>query len=271
MSDKERSKLFGINVTYNANGFCTGIRSTSKPEIRAFNFYDKQSEARTAQAIISFDKFEEKNRKCLEILNLSIKLLKKGYSGTPYGFGYGKEDETNEVTSMWLVIPDPLFDEYTKEVVNLEPKEIKKLRDIYKLVETNYKGRTKLIIDRFGLAVSGNNIPKPLRFVELYGVLEMIYLPKQNSEQSFRLALRLAKQLETHKHENGSEVFLNINKITRLRGKIIHGGACSASELDSYFPILSNYMRKSLLLYLKNQAPFGEKQLNSMFFKTIKN
>lgn len=151
--------------------------------------------------------------------------------------------------------------------------DIKKFAQVYnKIVDLKENKILKLIFDKLDFIVSGEG--KDLnKFLDLMTILEMLYLPENNSELSFRLSIRLANMFGKFYKEDKKTTFDKIKYFYDIRSSIVHTGEakykkniiCLSSEKTILIDLL-DVTRKSILLYVEDPNRFKEDELNNICF-----
>ncbi len=103
------------------------------------------------------------------------------------------------------------------------------------------------------------------RFIEFSIILEMLLLPKQSTELSYRFRLRLAKFMNKYFEYSVREVFEHGKKIYETRSNIVHSGKEKSPEaLEFLTKMAHEYVRKLLIKYLEDKSLFDDKNLDDL-------
>jgi len=191
--------------------------------------------------------------------NRAIKLYSPGRTGVLFGFV-----STEKEKAMYYLHPNPYYRNGGVAILKTK-SQINELIKIYEKVrEKKSDDFFTLMMELYLNAISGEKFRNETRFLDLMTILEMLYLPKGNSELQFRLALRIAKMMKKCYGDNLKKVFESINDnktgLYAIRSKIIHDGK-SAKLTDEKREELMELARKSLLIYIEDSNEFTDESL----------
>jgi len=198
---------------------------------------------------------EAKDIKCAECFQQALKLHKDGKTGMFCGLN-------SKTEQLRVLHPIPF---YGKEVYNLKEEDIPKIKELYNIIKKTHNKKYDLIIEKFLFAVSGIEFKNEHRFLELVSILEILYLKDINTELKFRLSLRVAKVFSKYLSMNSEEVYENMKKIYDIRSKISHSGF--HEDTGDYLDKLTDYVRESIKLFLKDNLIFENKNLDELCVK----
>ncbi len=153
--------------------------------------------------------------------------------------------------------PNTLFGEKFR----LEKKQLSFLKKIWNDLKSGEDKRGKLSLNRLSDSIERRStIDKVL---DCFIGLESLYLPKENSELSFRLCLRISKMMETE-GEKQQELFSYTRKMYKVRSKLAHGEKTSVSNED--IVKLEKLLRDSIELYYNDKEKFSDGSLDNILF-----
>lgn len=182
----------------------------------------------------------------------ALKLHKNGKTGISFGIHPKSK-------SIRFIYPVPF---YGKEVYSLEEEDVSKIKELYDYIKKTKINNFNLIIEKFLFALSGEGIGDEHRFLELVSILEILYLPKEWEEKTFKISLRTAKVLSKYLSYKSKDVFDNVKKIYKIRGAISHSG--SHKDTGKYLNELITYTRQSIKLFLKKNRIFTKEALDKL-------
>lgn len=190
------------------------------------------------------------NRKQAESVAFAMKLIAPTRSGPYFGF-------SADADQFHLLSNCPYSG---KGILNIDPSAHRKLKEILRLLHAKDK-KLETIVEKFGFAVS-NGRPTRLRFFELATILEMLFLPTQSSELSYRFRLRIAKWFKRHCGADPLDYAAKAKRIYDLRCEIAHQGTAAISEeaLDD----VSQITRRAIMHYLRDRAVFDDGYLDRL-------
>jgi hypothetical protein len=130
----------------------------------------------------------------------------------------------------------------------------------------NHRGDAKfrLMTDKYLYATSFG-LRDENRFLEMAIILEMLLLPKNQQELSYRFSLRLAKLAAAHTGENIQDAFKTAKQIYVIRSNLAHSGR--DSDVGRMLPRALDYVRQMLCLYLDSQDSFTQEALDNLCLK----
>lgn len=112
-------------------------------------------------------------------------------------------------------------------------KEVSMLRTLLAaLNNAAIRGKLETIIEMYRYAESATVPSVSLRFLELAVILEMLFLPTQDRELSYRFQLRIAKWFRRHYRKDVMTVAAQAKRIYKLRSDIAHAGIAKVNDED---------------------------------------
>ena len=140
-------------------------------------------------------------------------------------------------------------------ITEINSSDISLFQDLFNQISLNENEKFNLMINKYIFATSGLSIPNENRFIDLISILEILYLPDDNTELKFRLSLRLAKVFKKEFNEDIESIYEKIRKFYNIRSDIVHKGKSKQLNKENLLD-LSEITRKSILLYLNNPDYF---------------
>lgn len=211
--------------------------------------------------------FSLSNSASVKLVNSTLKLLFPSVTGISLGFT--KDEKTIKYYS-----PNPYFNgrvfPATGHVYRIDDQNKDDFINLYnelKLLVAD--SRLSLILDLFLDAVSGENIKNEVRFLNLMSILEILFLEEgSQGELTFKLSLRIAKLLKSQKPDlNATDIFNDFsdrkNGLYNIRSKVVHNGKSSKLTPERLNDLI-NYVRESILIYVKDQSVFSKEKLKSV-------
>jgi len=198
---------------------------------------------------------EAKDTKCVNWFQQALKLYRSGKTGAFYGVN-------PKALSFHFLHPIPY---YGKGVYRLEESDLRKIKALYGTIKSARSKRYDLIMEKFLFALSGLSIKSHHRFLELATILEMLYVPKRETELSFRFSLRACKVLSKYLSMDGEKTYKDMRVIYNIRSGIAHSGF--HKDTTKYLDRLIDYTRKSIVLFLKDSSIFEDKKLDELCVK----
>lgn len=193
----------------------------------------------------------------IQRLNLALKLFKPTSTGGYLGF---RENETDVHFHYSMPIHGPF------DYLSLTASDLGEIQGIFVLLEDRKDDdKLKLLGELYDRALQGGNVEWDIRFLLLVIFLESLYLPDQEQELKFRLSVRVAKLLSNLGHGQAKEIFEKMDKIYSIRSKLLHAGKGKGLTYD-IFSELTNIVRVSLALYIKNPDAFSKTALTTILF-----
>lgn len=124
------------------------------------------------------------------------------------------------------------------------------------------KKRLRIAITRLNDGITRDSLIDML--IDYMIGLEALFLPDGNEELTYRLAIRVAYNLEKE-YEKRKQLFKDVKNYYRKRSKGVHGntGDLIKEEVDKVEGIL----RKSILLWKDDASIFNDENLTYNFFK----
>lgn len=141
----------------------------------------------------------------------------------------------------------------------IDENDVKKLLQIWNYLKNTNK-KAELSSNRLSFISERRNIED--KVLDCFIGLEALYLPDGNAELSYRLSLRIAKQLETTP-ERQEDLYNFIKNMYNKRSKLAHGESCVVSTEELIR--LETLLRESVYLYLEDQSKFTIENLNKFF------
>lgn len=183
--------------------------------------------------------------------NLALKLT--GISCSSLYIGYKPNG------SRYFLSPAGYFGDCPLMVTGTEKFTFSRLVDQISLLRRDQK--LKVISDIYRQAFA-TELRQETRFIEMVVILEMLLLPAQSTELSFRFSLRLAKLMGNESGQSIDDVFKHARQIYASRSNLVHSGKDRA--LDSIAPTAYEYVRKLICMYLADSTQFDEARLEAM-------
>jgi hypothetical protein len=191
----------------------------------------------------------------IQRLNLSFSLFKPTSTGGYLGF---REKEIDVHLHYSMPIHGPF------DYLSLTAADLAEIQQIFILIEDKQDNdKFKLLADLYDRALQGGELGLDIRFLLLVISLESLYLPAQGQELKFRLSIRAAKLLSKLGYGEAKDIFQKVNKIYNIRSKLVHAGKTKGLTSD-IFSELTNIVRLSLVLYIKNPNDFSEDALTTI-------
>jgi len=118
------------------------------------------------------------------------------------------------------------------------------------------------VIEKYRYAESASGPSRALRFLELAVILEMLFLPRQSTELSYRFQLRVAKWFHRHYREDTRQVATQAKRIYTIRSDIAHKGTATISEDD--MKSISRLTRMALHKFVLERRLFEDEYLSEL-------
>lgn len=189
----------------------------------------------------------------------ALKLISPhSYSGISIGFG-----KTNFMYGVFHIEPTPC---YGKEIFELSKEsKISLSKIIAKLIALEKDRKLFMIFKKYLYALSSENLPESLRFLELAIILEMLLLPDNDKETlSYKFRLRFAKLFKKYDRRYSKsdivELYNDGKLIYDIRSKIVHKG--SDDRAKSFLDKLIRYSQLAILTYIEDGSLFTEPKLD---------
>ena len=193
----------------------------------------------------------------IQRLNLALKLFKPTSTGGYLGF---RENETDVHFHHSMPIHGPF------DYLSLTSSDVEEIQGIFMLIEDKKDNdKFNLLGELYDKALQGGNVEWDIRFLLLVILLESLYLPHQEQELTFRLSVRVAKLLSNLGYGQAKGIFDKMKQIYGIRSKLLHAGKREGLTFD-IFSELTNIVRVSLALYIKNPDHFSENALTTILF-----
>lgn len=198
----------------------------------------------------------QKGTQDAQLFNWVLKLLLSGRSGVHIGFN-------SKSPALEFIHPNPYFK--VLEISSLNKNDEKELKSLFlKIQRLSSNSLFKLLLDLYLSSISGNVIRDETRFVDLMTVLEILYLGNNEGELKYRLSIRIAKTFSSYYEENPQATFDVFNKVLyKIRSEIVHTGR-SKSFTSEELKTLIEFVRKSLLLFVKDPEIYKSENLNTL-------
>lgn len=192
------------------------------------------------------------------LVGFAMKLL----SGTRSGPYFGFSDMKKSPFTVELLALCPYWG---GNFLTLERKEISMLRRLLKALKS-FTADEKLdtIIEKYRYAESATVPSVTLRFLELAVILEMLFLPKEASELSYRFQLRIAKWFGRHYREDVRAVATQAKRIYDIRSAIVHKGTPKAKISDEDLGSIRRLARMSLHKFVLERSLFEDNYLEEL-------
>lgn len=185
----------------------------------------------------------------------ALKLISPySYSGISIGFG-----KTNFMYGVFYIEPTPY---YGKEIFELGKESKRSLSKIIaKLTDLKSDRKLFMILKKYLYALSSENLPESLRFLELAIILEMLLLPNNDKETlSYKFRLRFAKLFKKYDPKSDiEELYKDGKRIYDIRSKIVHKG--SDDRAKKFLDELIRYSQSAILAYIEDTSLFTESTL----------
>jgi len=198
---------------------------------------------------------EAKDVRCVKRFQQALKLYKDGKTGVFHGVNLRKPE-------ILFLHPIPF---YGKKVYSLQKDDVPKIKELYEIIKNTHNERYNLMIEKFLFAICGLSIKIEHRFLELATILEMLYVPKRETELSFRFSLRACKVLSKYLSMDGEKTYKDMRVIYNIRSGISHSGF--HKDTTKCLDRLIDYTRKSIVLFLKDSSIFKDKKLDELCIK----
>ena len=215
-----------------------------------FNFKELDLISSCKYKIVVKNSSQQEFNAILTILNKTIRLIKLGSSGV-FVEKYLINSSIMEFTTKRVIIPSWAL----LPITEINSSDISLFQDLFNQISLNENEKFNLMINKYIFATSGLSIPNENRFIDLISILEILYLPDDNTELKFRLSLRLAKVFKKEFNEDIESIYEKIRKFYNIRSDIVHKGKSKQLNKENLLD-LSEITRKSILLYLNNPDYF---------------
>lgn len=251
MDNESKKRLLGIgNAEYGDNGMLRKCRSYPNDHLR-------NTPGSSVVALLHFQSSNYKliapSRERAAEFNLALKLAE--VSSTTLYIGYCSSSRGSEY------IPQCYFD-LKLPALTVTQDEAFFLKNLVAQIASSCDDEKFRLMSEIYLHAMSDKIRPGSRFIELSIILEMLLLPKQESELSYRFSLRLAKFMAKHFNCSIDSVFKNGKQIYKTRSHVVHNG--QSTELESTTPIVHEYTRKLLSAYLKDKTLFDNQKLEEL-------
>jgi len=180
-------------------------------------------------------------------LNLALKLFKLTSTGISVGFEKGFKTGS-------FSPPSPFHGPF--KYLSASKKDIKDISSYYKRISLlKEDAKFKLLKNIFLKSLQGGHFDIELSFLQLTTILETLYLDGEQSELSFKLAMRISKLFNSLKFKKTNETYFTVKDIYKCRSELSHNG-CSIKLTDTLFLKTSEIVRLSLIAYLQKPDLF---------------
>ena len=184
----------------------------------------------------------------------------KVLAGTRSGPYVGFSDFRN---SPFSIVPLNLCPYWGGGPLVLERKGIATLRMLLRAATSSeHKGKLGTLIEKYCYAESFGPPSPSLRYMELAVVMEMLFLPIQAAELSYRFQLRVAKWFSRHFRDDVGNVAVQAKQIYKLRSKIAHEGVATVSDED--MASIRTLTRKALHKFVLDPSIFTDGYLDEL-------
>ncbi|MBI5556324.1 MAG: hypothetical protein HY885_01650 [Deltaproteobacteria bacterium] len=187
------------------------------------------------------------------LVSFAIKLMTGTLSGPYIGFS---EDQN----SIQFLHFRPYWGGH---FLKLEQSEINCLRKLLAaLLKFKEKAILTTIIELYRYAESADVSSRSLRFLQLAIILEMLFLPSQQAELSYRFQLRVAKWFNRFYKDDVRVIADKAKSIYDMRSKIAHHGQARISDND--MNCVRDFTRRALRKYVVDPSTFSDSYLNDL-------
>ncbi|VVB97612.1 Uncharacterised protein [uncultured archaeon] len=263
LTDVEKLHFFGIeNAKYDPNGILSGFdvrRTTLSKEIGFLLDKNYEPDVNLKYKFLSAQYcIEITDGELANLFYMGMKLLFPEKMGLIVGI---KEGERGYEYGYGIHYINPISTGIRNSIPDWKLRDIEQAVTIFSKIERlKNDDKLQIIRDKYLYAVSDENIKRENRFIDLVTILEMLYLPNEGIELGYRLKIRIAKVFKKFQNRNATEVFKNVGKIYGVRSGLVHNG--KHTETGKWYPILLEYARESIKIYLDNQKAFNENELD---------
>jgi len=151
------------------------------------------------------------------------------------------------------------------DYLDINRNDLTRIRETFLLLVNNTDDKFKLYSELYYRSLQGNGTNLDLRFLLLTICLECLFLPEADTELSFRLSIRAALLLSKYGYRDTKTIYDTVKQIYKIRSELVHRG--KTNKLDrKLFWELTEIVRISLSLYLKDRNLFSEKSLTEIIF-----
>jgi hypothetical protein len=246
MSEQDKAEYLQVNAAiYDQDGWLSGHGPFSHGIIFPRALVDRKE-------ILGFGSsnyfIETSSVETAENIRTAIKLFSRNATTLSVGF---------EGRSPWegVVYLHPVGF-YGQDFLVLDEQALPKFESVFRTVSIAAKKdrRTELILEKFLYAVSSNRMSNEHRLLELAIILEMLILPQNQTELSYRFGLRAGRLWAKYFGEDIKSTFHEASTIYKVRSKLAHEG--EHKDTKALLPAVMERTRKTLLLYLNNPERF---------------
>jgi len=250
MDDNDKVRLLKIEKTrYNEEGKLTGFTSLPGclfsdeigPDI------DKIDEFCSSNFILTAPSLERAKE-----FNFALKLAGNSSSALYIGF--------KTTTPAQYFLNPPCF--FGKCTLVFNEEHVNALATLIGRIERARGDKKLQTMHEIYIHALGMERRKESRFIEIAIILEMLLLPSQSAELSYRFSLRLAKLMNKLTGESANDVFKLAKRIYTTRSHLVHAGY--DEKLDEVWPVAHNYVRILLAEYLNDKTIFEESRLDEL-------
>lgn len=253
MTDEEIFKYLRItNPEYNEDGFLIKTGPNSSGTRFSSVSGDINSVIRFAASNFIAEIPSIEDAKCLKS---AIKLFSQSFSSLIVGYeGDSCESNTNYLHPQEF---------YGKSPLALDTNEIATLNHIYeKVVDLKNDSKFLLALEKYQFAISSLALTDNNRFLELTIALEILLLPKMETELSYRFGLRMARLFRKHYNEDIEQMFEFAKTLYTIRSKLVHQG--EHKKTSEILPEAIERTRQLLLLYSEKPSIFTSSSLDEL-------
>ena len=249
MSDDIRTKLFGIKeCKHDEHGNLLSITYNSpRTSTHIIDFLDELENTHfQASNYILISSSRER----AAIFNLALKLAGDSNSFISKGFSKNSAHFINPECNLG------------KKPLKLNASLIKLIKDDLNVIPDMATDSRFAVMSEIFLNSLSDKIRRSTRLLELAIVLEMLLLPKQTTELSYRFSLRFAIIVNKFFSNNRDESFAIAKRIYKMRSQIAHQG--SSNLIDECESVVLEYTRKLLRTYIHTPNIFTDKEFDNL-------
>ena len=249
MEEGDRIHLFGIkDVKWTEEGRLAGMAPAGGRNDFA-PFFDPNVYALWASNHLLVANDDE----AADDFNLVIKLL--GCTRTCLSVGYGGDGRYGARR----IIRPTYFGE---GLLRIDAHVVEQIRMYLPLIRSR-SGDSKFgLMREIWLNAQAGELRRETQFVEVTTLLEMLFLPKENSELSFRFSLRMAKMAASLGVGETRDVFNKAKTLYSIRSNLVHSGR--DKRIEEYSELIFNYARLFMGAYIKHPELFDATELDKL-------
>lgn len=250
MNDEMKRQYLGIwNCRYDEEGRlsgCTG-RGLHGAGTDILNMVEFQS----SNYLVIVSNFDE-----AVDFNFALKLVGLSCSSLYQGFIDGR---TNVGEGRYYINPPNYFGTTALPVSQSDVERLSRL--LVQVKAGKEDRRLKILSEIYGRALQ-KGIREESRYIEISVILEMLLMPSQNTELSYRFSLRLAKVMNKLFGESTVETFRLARNMYTTRSKLVHSG--HDRNLSSVSAHAYRYAQLLLASYVEDSSTFDEDNLEAL-------